>query len=223
MSFIFGNAYTASSYPNNNNPNATSVTNRNNLDGSTGGNNSQYSVSAQNLVLKLKSLQCLKDAGHGGFDFICVSAHCPFERLVCIDCFKDYPEKMKYMQMNGRDFLRIQKFIDEVTSPELEATDFEKIQKIQSIEAKLERVLGQYDKQMLEEEKKIRQFYKDVEIALIEVIKQCISQNLESQLENYRANSARTREKITSILKTCGFLGNFDGSGKSGQGRNSHL
>ena len=78
---------------------------------------------------------------------------------------------MKYMQMNGRDFLRIQKFIDEVTSPELEAQDFEKIQKIKGIEGKLERVLSQYDKQMLEEEKKIRQFYKDVEIALIEVVK----------------------------------------------------
>lgn len=63
---------------------------------------------------------------------------------------------MKYMQMNGRDFLRIQKFIEEVTSPELEAQDFEKIQKIKGIEGKLERVLSQYDKQMLEEEKKIR-------------------------------------------------------------------
>lgn len=42
-------------------------------------------------------------------------------------------------------------------------------------------------------------------------------------MENYKLSSAKTREKVTSILKTCGFLGNFDGSGKSGQGRNSHL
>jgi len=31
--------------------------------------------------------------------------------------------------------------------------------------------LSQYDKQTSEEEKKIRQFYKDVEIALIEVVR----------------------------------------------------
>lgn len=174
MSFIFGNGYSGANYQNNN-PNLTSITNRNVLqDGSTGGNGASYAVSTQNLVQKLKSLQCQKEPGHGGFDFICVSPHCPFERLVCIDCFKDYPEKMKYMQMNGRDFLRIQKFIDEVTSPELEAQDFEKIQKIKNLEIKLERILSQYDKQTSEEEKKIRQFYKDVEIALIEVVKQCV-------------------------------------------------
>ena len=72
------------------------------------------------------------------------------------------------------------------------------------------------------EEKKIRQFYKDVEMALIELVRQSMAQNLDAQMESYRSNSLKIRQKVAKILKSCRFLSNFDGSGTKG-GRNSHL
>ena len=217
MSFIFGNMYNDHNHPNKSLNLTTSVENNNNT------KENVYSIQPTSLIQKLKILQCPKDPQHGPFDFICIAPNCPFDRLVCIDCFKDYPEKMKYMQMNGKEFVRIQKFIEDLANPELNAHDFEKIQKIKKTEAKLEKVLSLFDKQMLEEEKKIRQFYRDVELALIEVVRSSITQNMDSQLENYRLSSTKTREKVDKIVKSCRFLSNMDGSGKSGLSRNSHL
>ena len=116
-------------------------------------------------------VQCNREPNHGGYDFVCISPKCPFDRLVCIDCFKDHPEKMKYMQMNGKDFLRIPKFIEMVTRPNLNAYDYDKIQKIRATQGKLGRLISQFDKQMSVEESKIKQFYKDVEVALVELVR----------------------------------------------------
>lgn len=49
---------------------------------------------------------------------------------MCIDCLKDQPEKMQYMQMNSRHFVRIPKFITQVINPELSAYDLDKIDQI---------------------------------------------------------------------------------------------
>lgn len=40
--------------------------------------------------------------------------------------------------------------------------------------------MGLFDKQMVAEEKKIKQFYKDVEMTLVELVRSTMAQNLDS-------------------------------------------
>lgn len=175
--------------------------------------NETEKVNPNNLVAKFNQIQCKINKEHGNYDFVCVAPNCPYDRLICIDCFKDVPEKMQYMQQYGKFFLRMNKFVNAISKPELSSKEFQKMEDIRKLQGKLMRLTNGYDKQVENEMDNLKEFFKKAEDGIIDVVKKAMRKNYEQTLEEFTNDSDKIRKKLDNILRNCKIVTKFGNRG----------
>jgi len=198
MSFIYG---AKGSYIKDRKSSQRNKSSNNFFDLSSQSNEAHFSL--KNLLTKFQSIFCQIDRDHGHYDFICVSKDYPHDRLVCIDCLKDSPEKMRFMQSNGKSFLRMNKFLDVINKPNLGARDFEKIESVKKMEGKLNRLLANYEKSIDSELDKLKDFYKKMEDGIIEAVRRAMKRNYENSVEEFESDIDKNRSRLSNIYSSC--------------------
>lgn len=64
-------------------------------------------IASERVGNRFHQIKCEKyPSKHGNYDFICIDPNTPYDTIVCIDCFKDNPLKMRYFQENTELFIR---------------------------------------------------------------------------------------------------------------------
>ena len=110
---------------------------------------------------------------------------------------------MRFMQQNGKSFLRMNKFLEVVNKPNLGNRDLEKIETVKKMEGKLNRILANYEKSVDLELQKLKDFYKKVEDGLIEAVRRAMKRNYENSLEEFAGSIEKNRGRLKAIHTSC--------------------
>ena len=170
-------------------------------------------ISADYIAKKFRSVLCDVDQEHGSYDFICLTKEAPYGRLICIDCFKDSPEKMRFMQKNGKMFMRFSKFLDLISNPKLTSRDFDKLNMIRRMQGKILGLMESFDKNIDDEIENIRDFFERTEDSMVDLVRKAMRRNCDTTIERFLMDSNRVRDKISIINKNCENLTKFGSKG----------
>lgn len=175
--------------------------------------NETEKVNPKNLTAKFNQITCNVNKDHGNYDFVCIAPNCPYDRLICIDCFKDWPEKMSYMQRYGKFFLRMNAFIDVISKPDLNSKEFQKMEDIKKLQGKIARLNVNYDKMVESEMNNLKEFFRKAEDSLIDVVKKAMRRNYEITLEEFNGDSLKIKNKLDDVLRNCQTVTKFGNKG----------
>lgn len=170
-------------------------------------------VNPKSIIGKFNQIKCKIHPEHGSYDFICIAPKCPYDRLICIDCFKDQPDQMKYMQNYGKYFLRMNKFIDAVSQPQIGPSQYKKLEEVNKLQAKLLRMTQNHDKNVASEVKNLKEFYRNVEDGIIDAVRAAMRNNYEATLATFEENAENMKDKLNATIENCKNLTSFGNSG----------
>lgn len=165
----------------------------------------------QLLTQKFLQIPCSVSSFHGSYDFICLDPFTEKNKLVCIDCVKEDPEKLSHFQSHSEYFVRIQKFLEICTLDDLTFEQSEKVADINRFQESFDGILSRFEK---ETEKKIfdlKNFFKETERKIIEVIKEKMRDVFIQMVDDYKEKWDRVRKKMLEVKEKNKTITNFVG------------
>ena len=167
-------------------------------------------IATDRLAHKFHQTKCEKyPSKHGSYDFICIDPNTPYETLVCIDCFKDNPSKMRYFQENTDQFVRFNHFFDQCQNPHISDRSYQKLESLTRFENRFESLLSSWSSEEAREVKKFKSFFRNLENAFIDKVQYYLRKTFVKMIDQVKDTWGKSRSKIEDVYNTTQNLTNF--------------
>lgn len=163
----------------------------------------------QLLHNKFLQIQCNVSKNHGAYDFVCIDPKNSGENLVCIDCVKEDPEKLLNFQSNSEFFVRINKFFEICTMKELTFEQSEKVNEIERFQNKFKDILTKFDKEVEFKVEDLKNFFKEKEGRLIEIIKSRMREIFSQIVDDFKLKWDKVKRRVVDVKEKSHSITNF--------------
>lgn len=167
-------------------------------------------IATDRLAHKFHQIKCQKyPSKHGNYDFICIDPKTPYETIVCIDCYKDNPHKMRYFQEHPDQFVRFNQFFDQCQNPHISDRNYRKLEGLKDFENRFEQLLGNWNAEEAREVKKFKSFYRNLENAFIDKVQYYLRKTFVKMIDQVKDSWGQSRVKIEDVYSTTQNLTKF--------------
>ena len=118
-----------------------------------------------------------------------------------MDCYKDDPRKMKYLQMNPKKFVRIHTFLESCQNREIEPSDHRRFNRVREGKRKLEEVINLFEVETGDAVKNIKKIFFEIEENFVKTVKKNIKDIEECVLSDFVSKWDLVKNRVRDVWK----------------------